>query len=94
MPNSTKRLYGIIGLLALLLLAVLLSGGLFGRSALGGPAGSAPFGGSEVGRYQLTSAGTSSNPFVFLLDTKTGRCWLETTPGDTWREVTPNYAKP
>lgn len=90
MEKSTQRLYGIIGLLSVVLLAVVF-GGLFGRSALGGPV---PPGRSEVGRYQLTPAGNSCNPDVFILDTKTGRCWHEGTPEGPWKEVTPNYAMP
>lgn len=93
MEKSTKRLYGIIGLLSVILLAILF-GGLFSRSALGGPAGSVPLGGSEVGRYQLTPVGMSANPDVFILDTKTGRCWHESSPGSAWKEVSPDYAKP
>jgi hypothetical protein len=92
MEKSIKRLYGIIALLSLALLAALF-GGLFNRSALGGPAGPATLSGSEVGRYQITAAGTGTSVNVFIMDTKTGRCW-EATSGDVWSEVTPDYAKP
>ncbi len=91
MEKSTRRLCGIIGLVTVILLAALFGGGLFSRSALGGPA--LP-GGSEVGRYRITPAGNSANPYVFLLDTKTGRCWLENSPGDRWKEITPSYGGP
>lgn len=39
---------------------------------------------SEVGRYQLVSVGNAMNPYVYFLDTKTGRCWLAGQPGSAW----------
>ena len=94
MNNQTKRLYFIIGLLSLLLLIVLFGGWLFNRGTASSPANPGLFGGSETGRFQLLSAGTAMNPYVFMMDTRTGRCWLEDEPGKDWREVSPDWAKP
>ena len=43
--------------------------------------------GSEVGRYQIVAAGTGSAPYVYFLDTKTGRCWMQNTPGLPWQRA-------
>lgn len=45
--------------------------------------------GSDVGRYQLVPAGNSATPYVYFLDTKTGRCWLEGQPGSKWTVAGP-----
>lgn len=41
------------------------------------------------GRFQLTFT-EGDRPYVFLLDTQTGRCWMKTQPSATeWTDITP-----
>ena len=89
MNNQVKGFYFVIGVLSVLLVLAVVGGGRLNRSASGSPASTGALSGSETGRYQMTSAGTGVNPYVFILDTKTGRCWLASSPGDPFKEVTP-----
>ena len=81
MPSAFKR-----PLLAAVMLIAGLLVGLFSRNALR-QSSSTVSPSSDVGRYQLFTCGQSENPFVYLIDTKTGRVWMKGTPGDpTWEE--------
>ena len=45
-----------------------------------------------VERYRLTVVPSSDDhyrPSVFLLDTKTGRCWVRYAPSSNWNDATP-----
>lgn len=81
MNTNIKRFWGIgavlIGVTAL---------GLFSQVSR---AQNTPTSNSEVGRYKLTVVG-QTNPYVFLLDTKTGKCWFKFQPADKqWQNATP-----
>ena len=74
--------------LAVVMLVVGALVGLFSRNALS-QSSATILPSSDVGRYQLFSCGQSMNPYVFFIDTKTGRVWMKGTPGDpTWVEQT------
>lgn len=47
--------------------------------------------GPAVERYRITVVNDSEarNAYVFLLDTKTGRCWVRYTPSSKWEDATP-----
>ena len=73
---STKRILAALLVLAALFMLTVKS--TFSQSPAPAP--------SEVGRYQLCAAG-GTNPYVFLVDTKTGRSWVKDFPRDDWKEV-------
>ena len=74
---DTKSL--LAGVLLGLLVCACLAGFTFGAN-------------TGVGRYQIIAAGSTGDPYIYYLDTKTGRCWVANTPvesaaKDGWHPV-------
>ena len=62
--------------LGTLILVCALAALLVGRASSQSP----PPPAQEVGRFQIVSAGAALNPYIYFVDTKTGRCWVTNSP--------------
>lgn len=84
MDKQVKLLYGVIGLLSLILLCVVFGGGMGKRSEAAGVTKYLVGGMGEPGRYRV-AIGAGTNPDVVMVDTETGKCWWAATPGGDWQ---------
>ena len=64
----------------IVLVACILMGALIVAVSSQGKTQSAASPDSEVGRYQIVSAGSAMNPFIYFIDTKTGETWMANSP--------------
>ncbi len=72
---------------AALLVGVFTFASSFSRPSSGQQTAPAP---TEVGRYQIATAGNNSGHYVYLIDTATGKLWSAYSPStsrDGWKET-------
>ncbi len=88
--SSTSKTLSAITVLLLGCMVALFSRSAMSQSSARGALPSATLQDGQDGRYQIVPVGTGSNPSVYLIDTRTGRTWMQATPGQPWEDATPS----